>query len=138
MAEQFKSITDARKELPTLAETVEAGRDRVIITNQGKPQAVLIGYEDFQGLQAAVELMNRPTELVRLRKGLADTHRMTYEQLRKTLVATSAEQIAPVEATLESLPVAATYETAPAEDRSIEWIGSQIDTMKERFDQVLR
>jgi prevent-host-death family protein len=53
MAEQFTSITNARKTLPVLSQSAQGGDERYIITNQGKPQAVLIGYGEYQGIMAA-------------------------------------------------------------------------------------
>jgi prevent-host-death family protein len=85
MAEQFRSITETRKELPSLSQTVESGGDRYVITNQGKPQAVLLGYSEYKGLLAAAELMNRPTELARLEEGLAQTERISFADLKENL-----------------------------------------------------
>lgn len=85
MAEQFKSITDLRKELPTLSQTVQGGADQFVITNQGKPQAVLLGYREYKGLQAAAELLRRPKELADLNEGLAQTEKLSFEQLKESL-----------------------------------------------------
>jgi prevent-host-death family protein len=85
MAEQFRSITETRKELPSLSQTVQGGGDRYVITNQGKPQAVLIGYSEYKGLLAAAELLNRPKELAHLEEGLAQTQRIGFEELKENL-----------------------------------------------------
>jgi PHD/YefM family antitoxin component YafN of YafNO toxin-antitoxin module len=85
MAEQFRSITETRKELPSLSQTVEGGGDRFVITNQGKPQAVLLGYSEYKGLLAAAELLNRPKELAHLEEGLAQTQRISFEELKENL-----------------------------------------------------
>jgi prevent-host-death family protein len=127
MSEQFKSITDARKELPTLATTVEGGSDRVVITNQGKPQAVLLGYDDFKGLLAAVELMNHPRELAQLHEGLADTQRISFADLKKNLEAGKPA------ASLVEEPVAA----EPVEDQTINWIRKSIDSLNSRIDDLV-
>jgi prevent-host-death family protein len=85
MAEQFRSITETRKELPSLSQTVQGGGDRYVITNQGKPQAVLLGYSEYKGLMAAAELLNRPKELAHLEEGLAQTQRIGFEELKENL-----------------------------------------------------
>ena len=85
MAEQFKSITAARKELPSLSQTVQSGGDLFVITNQGKPQAVLLGYGEYKGLMAALELLNRPRDLEHLKEGLAQTQRLSFEKLKENL-----------------------------------------------------
>jgi prevent-host-death family protein len=65
MAEQFKPITEARRDLTTLSETVHGGGERFVITNQGKPKAVLLGWGEYKGLLAAAELLSRPKDLAR-------------------------------------------------------------------------
>ena len=92
MAEQFKSITDVRKDLPQLSQAVQAGGDRFVITNQGRPQAVLLGYGEYKGLMAAVELLNRPRELARLEQGLQQTRKMSFEELKENLKVRKAAQ----------------------------------------------
>jgi PHD/YefM family antitoxin component YafN of YafNO toxin-antitoxin module len=92
MAEQFKSITELRKDLPTLSQTVQGGADRFVITNQGKPQAVLLGYGEYKGLLAAAELLHRPKELADLEEGLAQTEKLSFEQLKENLHRRKASQ----------------------------------------------
>jgi len=128
MAEQFKSITDARKELPSLAAAVESGSDRVVITNQGKPQAVLLGYDDFRGLLAAVEFMNRPDDLARLREGLADTSRMSFGQLREWIAARRAEKSTPDESSTAAAPVAVS---------AVDQVGEQLSALHDNLKRIL-
>lgn len=94
MAEEFTSITAARRQLPRLSEIVQRGGERYVITNQGKPQAVLLGYEEYKGLLAAAELLSRPRELRHLEEGLAQTERLTFEQLKASLEARKKSQTA--------------------------------------------
>jgi prevent-host-death family protein len=100
MAEQFRSITETRKELPSLSQTVEGGGDRYVITNQGKPQAVLLGYREYKGLLAAAELLSRPKDLAHLEEGLAQTERIGFEELKENL---RSRRAAPAEAKAASL-----------------------------------
>jgi antitoxin YefM len=88
MAEQLKSITDARKSLREISQTAQDGMHRYIITNQGQPQSVLLGYKEYQGLKATVELLNRPEELARLRTGLGQLsrgERLSFDEMRHNL-----------------------------------------------------
>ena len=128
MAELHKSITDARKELPTLAQAVEDGSDRVYITNRGEPQAVLLGIEEFKGMRAAVELMNRPREFERLRAGLADRKRIGFADLEKSIAAQRAGARSQVEQTAEALPV---------EVGTMAAIEQNLNALKRRIDQLL-
>jgi len=135
MAEQFRSITDARKELPTLAETVEGGGDRVVITNQGKPQAVLLGYDDFRGLLAAVEFLNRPDDLARLRRGLAETKRISFEELQALVEAGRAKQGTGAKRAREGSEAGIPprrHESLPA------WMNEQIQIAASRIEESAR
>jgi hypothetical protein len=89
MAEQFKSITDARKALPELSRAAQRGMERCIITNQGEPQSVLLGYGEYLGLVAAAELLDRPRDLASLERGLESgiqqNSLLTFVQLKENL-----------------------------------------------------
>jgi prevent-host-death family protein len=94
MAEQLKSITDARKSLRAISGAAQSRQDRYIITNQGQPQSVLIGYREYQSLKATAELMARPDALARLERGLEQLNRgdrLTFEELQENLRRRRAE-----------------------------------------------
>src|ERR1035441_3282675 len=93
MAEQFMSITEARKQFPTLSQAVQGDGDQYVITNLGKPQAVLLGYGEYKGLLAATELLNRPRDLAHLQEGLAQTEKLSFEELKENLRLRREEQI---------------------------------------------
>ena len=83
-----KSISEARQHLPTLCQTAGTRLNRYIITVQGEPKSVLLGYKDYQGLKAAAELLNRPELAADVKRGLKeidDGQRMSLEEVRKHL-----------------------------------------------------
>jgi prevent-host-death family protein len=88
MAEQWKPITEARQNLPNLCLDTQRKMERFIITNQGKPQSVLISYLDYQRMRAATEFILQPLALASVRRGLAQ-HRsgngLTSAQVREKL-----------------------------------------------------
>jgi len=127
MAEQFRSITEARKELPSLSQTVQGGGDRYVITNQGKPQAVLLGYGDYKGLMAAVELLNRPKDLAHLQEGLEQEQRLNFEELKEGLRRRKGAQ----SEVTPALPV-----KEPAKPVSMESIGKRLDEINENLEQI--
>ena len=128
MAEQFKSISEARKELPGLSQTVHGGGDRFVITNQGKPQSVLLGYTEYKGLMAALELLNRPKDLANLREGLAQTKRLSFEELKENLrYRSAAKSEAVTSRTMEE----------PGEVASAEPIGNKLDKMNFILERLM-
>ena len=88
MAEQMKSISEARQNLPNLSLNAQQRMERYVITNQGKPQSVLVGYDDYQKMRAATEILLDPRARGSLRRGLAEQQagqRLTAEQVRERL-----------------------------------------------------
>jgi PHD/YefM family antitoxin component YafN of YafNO toxin-antitoxin module len=72
MPERLTSISKARAKLPRLSQTAQKHFDRYIITLQGQPQSVLIGYDEYQTMKAAVELMQRPDMVEDIKAGLKE------------------------------------------------------------------
>ncbi len=70
MPERLTSISNARANLPQLSQSAQKRLDRYIITLQGQPQSVLIGYDEYRSMKAAVELMQRPDVVEDIRAGL--------------------------------------------------------------------
>ena len=89
MPEQHTSISDARKNLPKLSQGAKVRMDRFIITHQGQPQSVLLGYKEYQGMKAAMELLHRPEIVEDIFAGLKDfesgEQRMSADGVRKQL-----------------------------------------------------
>lgn len=108
MAEQTKSISEVRQNLPTLSLNAQQRMERYVITNQGRPQSVLVGYDDYQKMRAATEILLDPRAKGSIRRGLAEQQagqRLTVEEVRERLhrrktVIAGEEQIA---ATLSGL-----------------------------------
>jgi PHD/YefM family antitoxin component YafN of YafNO toxin-antitoxin module len=46
--------------------------DRVIITRKGKPEAVLMGMDEYESWIETLELVSRPESVSGIREGLAD------------------------------------------------------------------
>ena len=88
MPEELTSISDARQNLPTLSQTAEARLNRYVITLQGKPQSVLLGYKDYQGLKAAADLLGKPQVVEDITTGLKEIEsgqRLTMAEVKKHL-----------------------------------------------------
>jgi PHD/YefM family antitoxin component YafN of YafNO toxin-antitoxin module len=70
MAERRTSISNARAKLPDLSRSAQKRMERHIITLQGEPQSVLIGYHEYQSMSAAVQMLQRPEILQDIKTGL--------------------------------------------------------------------
>jgi PHD/YefM family antitoxin component YafN of YafNO toxin-antitoxin module len=72
MPERLTSTSKARAKLRRLSQTAQKNLDRYIITVRGEPQSVLIGYDEYQSMKAAVELMQRPEVVEDIKAGLKE------------------------------------------------------------------
>lgn len=63
------AISDARAKLPELVNKVNKYMDRVIITINGQPKAVLMSEEELESLEETAEILAIPRALSRIKKG---------------------------------------------------------------------
>jgi len=127
MAEQFMSITEVRKQFPSLSQAVQGDGDQYVITNLGRPQAVLLGYGEYKGLMAARELLNRPRDLAHLQEGLAETEKLSFEELKENLRLRRAKQ------SPDRAQIIAETRFEPVSMKSI---GNALDEMNENLDRI--
>lgn len=98
MSEKLKSVSEARRTLPSLSKSAQGKMDRYIITQQGKPQSVLLGYQDYQSMKVSLELLQRPDVLesiARGRRDLAEGRSITFAELRKLVADRQAAEQTP-------------------------------------------
>ena len=66
------AVSEARQNLPELVSRMRTLLDRVVITRNGKPEAVMMAFEEYESWVETLELMSRPETVRGIRKGLAD------------------------------------------------------------------
>ncbi len=64
-------LSDVRSNLSSVVERVEATHERVTITRNGRPAAVLISPEDLDALEETLDVLSDPITMSRLREGEA-------------------------------------------------------------------
>lgn len=64
-------LSDARSMLSSVIARVEATHDRVTITRNGRPAAVLISPADLEALEETLDILSDPVAMRRLREGEA-------------------------------------------------------------------
>ena len=65
----FISISNARATLPDLINKISKNMDRVTITVNGKPKAVVLSSEELESLEETAEILAIPGALESIRKG---------------------------------------------------------------------
>jgi prevent-host-death family protein len=65
-------LADVKNRLSEVVDRVARQHDRVTITRNGRPAAVLVSPEDLESLEETLAILSDPKELAALRRGLAD------------------------------------------------------------------
>jgi antitoxin YefM len=79
-------LATVKAQLSNLVDQVEDTHDRVLITRNGKPAAVLISPEELESLEETVEILSDPAAMKRIRKAKREVERgevLSEEQLRE-------------------------------------------------------
>lgn len=66
---EMMSLSEARKRLSSVLEQVETTHERVTVTRNGRPVAVLISPDDLEALEETLDLLSDPAAMKRLREG---------------------------------------------------------------------
>ena len=65
-------VTEARQRLPALVSRMRRLLDRVVITRNGKPEAVMLSFDEFESWVETLELLSNPESANGIREGLKD------------------------------------------------------------------
>lgn len=71
--EKIVPISDLQTRAKKIIESVKQTRDPVIITQRGRPAALLVNYEDYEGMVATLEEMSQPDWRERLAEAERDS-----------------------------------------------------------------
>lgn len=82
------SLADVKARLSAVVDAVQGTHERVTITRNGKPAAVLISPDDLASLEETLEILSDPATPVRLRNAQAEVARgevLTLDELLDSL-----------------------------------------------------
>ena len=66
------TLKELRPRLPQVMQNVDTKMDRYIVTRRGKPAAVIMGLDDYEGLMETLELLSDKPAMKRLKQAEAD------------------------------------------------------------------
>jgi antitoxin YefM len=72
LAMETRSLAEVKNRLSEFVERVSSQHDRVTITRNGRPAAVLVSPDDLDSLEETLSVLGDAKEIAVLRKGLAD------------------------------------------------------------------
>ncbi len=82
------SLSHVKAHLSEIADRVEGQHDRVVVTRNGHPAAVLVSPEDLESLEETLAVLSDPALMRQLREGeeaIASGDSVTLEQLQADL-----------------------------------------------------
>ncbi|MEJ7824740.1 MAG: type II toxin-antitoxin system Phd/YefM family antitoxin [Solirubrobacteraceae bacterium] len=85
---QTVPVRELRSNLSRLLSDVADRRDHVIVTRNGRPAAVLVPIDEYEGLEETAEILADPATLAVIDEGLVELQRgdvVTLEDLRREL-----------------------------------------------------
>jgi antitoxin YefM len=68
-------LRTVRDHLSEFVDRAEREHERVVVTRNGKPAAVLIGYEDLQAMEETLDILSDPNALAEIREAQAEAAR---------------------------------------------------------------
>lgn len=82
---ETRSLADVKAHLSEIIDLVESHHERVIITRNGRPAAVLLSPDDLEALEETLDLLSAPGALEEIHaaeKDLAEGDYLTAAELR--------------------------------------------------------
>ncbi|MCU0666096.1 MAG: type II toxin-antitoxin system Phd/YefM family antitoxin [Candidatus Omnitrophica bacterium] len=82
------SLKKLRPELPAVIKNIDSRLDRYVVIKRGRPVAVMINPDDFEGLLETIEILSDKDAVKRIRKAkkeIAAGKTISMEQLRRKL-----------------------------------------------------
>ena len=70
--EEYIAVSSAKARLLEILRKIEEQHGKVVITKNGIPKAVLINYEDFEGLPETIDILSDTEMMKGIKKGLQD------------------------------------------------------------------
>jgi len=83
-------LAEVRDRLSPLVGSVESTHERIVITKNGRPSAVLISYDDLESLEETLDILTDSTAVSEIRESLASTERFSLDDIRRDLEARRA------------------------------------------------
>jgi prevent-host-death family protein len=72
MSEVVLPLAEIKQRLSEIVDGVEARHDRVVLTRNGRPAAVIIRPHDLESLEETLEILSNPEAMRAIRKAEAD------------------------------------------------------------------
>jgi prevent-host-death family protein len=85
MADATLPLAEIKKRLSEIVDGIETQHDRVVLTRNGRPAAVLISPDDLEALEETVEILSNPSAMRAIRRAESEIDEgkaLTADELR--------------------------------------------------------
>jgi prevent-host-death family protein len=85
---KFQTITEAKAHLNEIVDALDDSTEEVVLTRHGKPAAILLGWDSWEGLLETIDIMSTPGAMDDLREARASYDAgeyLTIEQVEASL-----------------------------------------------------
>lgn len=85
MADQILPLAEIKRRLSEIVDGVEQRHERVVLTRNGRPAAVLVSPDDLEALEETLDILSDPEAMAAIREGLSEIEDGEYvsaDQLR--------------------------------------------------------
>jgi len=72
------SVRELRARLASLIDTVTRHDEHVVVTRNGRPEAVLLGIDEYESMEETIEILSDPETVAAIEAGLRDFARGDY------------------------------------------------------------
>lgn len=82
------TLKELRPELPEVIKGIDQKLDRYIITKRGKPVAIMMSIDDYEGLSETVEILSNKETVRRIKqakRGIKEGNTISLEELRRRI-----------------------------------------------------
>lgn len=78
-------LSSVKAHLSELVDRVEDQHDRVVVTRNGRPAAVLVSHDDLESLEETLAIMSDPALMAQIRESEQADEASTLEEMRAEL-----------------------------------------------------
>jgi antitoxin YefM len=85
MSDVTLPLAEIKKRLSEIVDGVESRHDRVVLTRNGRPAAVILSPDDLESLEETLEILSHPKAVREIRKAESELDRgkgLTADELR--------------------------------------------------------
>ena len=118
MPERFLTVTEAKKSFCELVHEADERFDRIIITRDGHPAAVLLAYDDYEEWQETIEVLADAKLMKRIREGMQDEQAGRFVDLDTVKKELSKDASRPTHSARRARPKGASAKRSRALTRS--------------------